>query len=78
MKYFKTTGEVKVVNREDGSVKNYYVGREGGRPLYLKTYISTYSDPGNMVHIDNHGRPWVLANEALLMKHLTSEETRDD
>lgn len=61
MHYFKTTSEVEVVRREDGSVKNYYVGREGGEPMYSLHCIEAYHTAGNLVAIDSHGRPWVMS-----------------
>ena len=61
MQYFKTTGNVEVVRRKDGSVKNYYVGREGSEAINLQICISAYRTAGNLVAIDSHGRPWVMS-----------------
>lgn len=59
MNHFTTTGEVRTVRREDGSVKGYYVGRENADPIFVSVRIPEYEQPGKTLHIDRWGRAWL-------------------
>ncbi len=59
MKTFKTTGTVFNVYDMEGNVVGYKVGREGMKPIRLARCIDEYLSPGNKIHIDTHGNPWV-------------------
>lgn len=61
MEYFKTTGTVLTRYNQDGSIKGYHVGREGGGNIFVTNLIEEYAMVGKFIHIDKHGRAWVKA-----------------
>lgn len=58
MNYFKTTGFVETLYREDGTVKGYRVFHTEGS-VHVTNVIDEYYYKDNLVHIDKWGRPWV-------------------
>jgi len=60
MQSFVTGGNAYPCFNENGDVIYHKVERKDSAPIILSRTLPEYFESGHFVHIDSHGRPWVL------------------